>query len=205
MATIHHQHIPIRRYSEVRDQIPQAATLLWQRRFRPSNRLIAALGRSVYCHASKAVWAQPKGRPLGIDLYDVGLEQFHGGMVRPLAEMVRQYPGRIDVYRPNAGDRWDGYSRHKAAREMLRLAQSKYGYWSILRLWASHTPILRLLLPPDTDDLANGTRPLVCSAAVAYADHHAGVDVVRNLADRSVEPGDLARSLFYEPMFTLVP
>jgi hypothetical protein len=67
-----------------------------------------------------------------------------------------------------------------------------------------HLPLVRLAVRANVDDGAIDRRPPFCSHACAMADRlGGGVDPVPHLADRLTEPADLARSPFYEYLFTL--
>jgi len=183
-------------YHEIRHLIPHGATLLWRPRpWRLIGRLIAHCGRGPYSHASMAAWN-------GDRLECLEVLQFQGGNTGYLSDCVRRFPGCIDVYVPNAGNLWPHYDAQRAVAKMREIVgHDKYGYWNLLRVAAFHTPIVRMIVPPVTDDRAIGKFPPFCSQAVALADQHGVVDVVPNLAPRLVEPNDLARSLFYRLLF----
>jgi len=190
---------PIRRkrilsYATGRQLIADADLLLFRRRG-----LISIAGRGIHGHAARAVWAR------GI-LLCCEMRFFSGGRPTLLSQAVRAWPGRIDVYRPNPKNRWRQYDAGAAADWMLRLAGRDYGLRGLLGAAARHVPIVRLFLPPDVDDRAIDRRPPFCSQACVMADRlGGGVDPVPNLADRLVEPADLARSPFYEYLWTLIP
>jgi hypothetical protein len=87
---------------------------------------------------------------------------------------------------------------------MLGITGRRYGWANLCRAALLHLPIFRFLVRPDTNDNGASTRPPFCSEAVAMAVRAGGVDPVPNLADRLTEPGDLARSAFYEYRCTLI-
>lgn len=182
------------RYAEVRHEIRDGDLLLFRRRG-----LIAAAGRGEHCHAAKAAWWDD-------DLFCLETRALVGARAVTLSSQVRRYPGRIDVFQTNPGNRWPQYDRRKATRFMRRLAGCDYGYWGLLAAGLLHLPVLRLLVRPDVDDRAVDRRPPFCSHACAMADRlGGGIDPVPHLADRLTEPADLARSPFYEYRFTLLP
>jgi hypothetical protein len=87
---------------------------------------------------------------------------------------------------------------------MRRLAGCDYGYSAVLAAAMLHLPLVRLAVRADVDDKAIDRRPPFCSQACAMADRIGGrVDPVPHLADRLTEPADLARSSFYQYLFTL--
>ncbi|HMO65876.1 MAG TPA: hypothetical protein PKE47_11765, partial [Verrucomicrobiota bacterium] len=91
-----------------------------------ASRLIAGAGRSEYTHAARAAW-------WGADLFCCEVRELRGGRAVTLASQVRRFPGRIDVFEVNPGNRWREYDRRGAVRYMRRLAGCDYGYWGVLR------------------------------------------------------------------------
>ena len=184
------------------DLVRDADLLLYRRLPREPSlvaRLIAACGRGDHYHAAKAAWASGMLRCLET-------RAWRGAREVSLESQVRRYPGRIDVYRSNPGDRWPLYNRHAASRVMRCITGKKYGWWNLLLAGLLHLPFVRLLVRADVDDRAVDKRPPFCSHACAYSDRvGGGVDPVPHLADRLTEPADLARSQFYEYQFTLIP
>ena len=177
-----------------RDEIRDGDLLLLRRRS-----LISIAGRGVHSHAAKAAW-------WGDDLFCLEVREWYGGRAVTLASQVRQYPGRIDVYRTNPDDRWPEYDRAQATVAMRRLAGCDYGYTAVLAAAMLHLPLVRMAVRADVEDSAIDRRPPFCSQACAMVDRTGGgVDPVPHLADRLTEPADLARSPFYEYLLTLVP
>jgi hypothetical protein len=158
--------------------------------------LIGAAGRSEYTHVAKAIWLEDVP-------FCAEVRELKGGRIVTLASQVAKFPGLIDVFEANPGNRWKEYRRKDAVRYLLRLAGCDYGYGAILRSAMGHLPVVRCFLAPDMNDAAADNRPPYCSAAVAAADRFGGVDPVPNCADRVTEPADLARSPFYRYRFTL--
>lgn len=181
-------------FAEVRAGIQDADLLLFRRRG-----LIAIAGRGEHSHAAKAAW-------WGDELFCLEVREWHGGRAVTLESQVGRFPGRIDVYRANARQRWPEYDRTRASRFMRRLAGCDYGYAAVLAAALLHLPVVRLAMRAEVEDHAIDHRPPFCSHACAAADRvGGGVDPVPHLADRLTEPADLARSPFYQYQFTLLP
>lgn len=185
--------------SEVRGEILQGDLLLFRGKGLVSW-LISKAGRTNYTHAAKADWWDD-------ELYCCEVRELKGGRIVTLQSQVKQYPGLIDVYRTNPSNN-PSYDRQAAARYMRNFAGCNYGYWSVIGTAFLHMFLVRLLTRTDyTTEIDSGeapSKPPYCSQAISMADRIAGrVDPVLNLADRLTEPGDLARSPFYEAMFTL--
>jgi hypothetical protein len=181
-------------YSEARCAIRNADLLLFRRRDR-IGRWIAVAGRSEYVHAAMAGWW--KDRLMCVEMTS------SGGRAQLLSNLVEQWPGAIDVYRANVLHR--RFSRERALRVMIGITGKRYGWINLFFAALLHLPVVRFFVRPAMDDAETDTRPPFCSQAVSMADRAGGVDPVPNLADRMTEPGDLARSPFYEYVFTLYP
>lgn len=187
---------PTRRvpYRDARSQIADGDLLLFRRWG-----AIAVAGRGVHGHAAKAAWWHE-------DLFCLEVRQWTGGRAVTLSSQVHRFPGRIDVYEVNPGNRWPEYDRAAALRVMRRLAGCDYGYASLIAAAMLHLPLVRWLVRPNVVDAAQRRRPPFCSQACAMADRiGGGVDPVPHLADHFTEPADLARSPFYRYRFTLLP
>lgn len=180
------------RLAEAAPSILDADQLLFRRKG-----VIASVGRGPYSHAAKTAW-------WGRDLFCLEVREWRGGRAVTLESQVKRRPGQIDVFRSNPGNHWV-FDRQKSTDVMKQFAGCQYGYWGVLRASFSHLPVVRLLTSANIDDAANDGTPPFCSHACAYADRVGGFDPVRNLADAFTEPSDLARSPFYEYLFTLVP
>jgi len=160
------------------------------------DQIIAGLGRSPYCHAAMAAWWN------GV-LMLLEMMQWRGGRTLPLFRCVDAHPGRWDVFEVNPGERWT-FRRTDAVQTMIRLTGTRYGWRNLAAAAWRRLPIVRLMVPPLTDDKLNGSPPF-CSQAVSRACRAGGVDPVPFLADEATEPGDLARSTFFRYRFTLIP
>ena len=182
------------RFADAWKQLAHGDLLLFRRRSP-----ISIVGRGCHSHAAKVgFW--------GSEPFCLEVREWVGGRAVTLDSQVRRYPGRIDVYGTNAGDRWGNYDAHGSVAYMRRFAGCPYGYANVLLAGCLHMPVIRLLMRPDLDDKAADKRPVFCSQAIAMAERIGGnVDVVPNLADRLTEPADLARSPFYAYRFTLMP
>ena len=95
------------------------------------------------------------------------------------------------------------FSRRRALLAMIGITGKQYGWVNLGRAALLHLPVFRFLVRPDTNDSEISAWPPFCSQAVAMADRAGGIDPVPNLADRLTEPGDLARSKFFQYRFTL--
>ena len=179
-------------YREARHEIRDADLLLFRRRSWIA-RLITVAGRSQYSHAAMAGWW--KDRLMCVEMTN------GGGRAQLLSNLVRQWPGVVDVYQANASRR--RFSRERALRAMIGITGKRYGWVNLFRAALLHLPVFRFLVQPDPNDLDTSTWPPFCSQAVTTADREGGVDPVPNLADRLTEPADLSRSPFYAYRFTL--
>lgn len=136
----------------------------------------------------------------GIDLLEV--REGIGGRNKPLEWHAVQSPGQIDLFSPNADNRWPQFSGAGACDYMRRLTKRNYGYGGIVSVALRHMPFLWRTVPVTTLDAvseseATSMRPF-CSHAVSLAtDQGGGVDVVPRLPHWLVEPSHLTRSMFY--------
>ena len=180
--------------AEARNSVRDGDLLLFRRRG-----LISVAGRGEHSHAAKAAWWND-------ELFCLEVREWHGGRAVTLESQIKKYPGQIDAYRANAHERWPEYDRTRATSFMRRLAGCDYGYAAVLAAAMLHLPFVRLGVRAEVDDHAIDRRPPFCSHACAMADRlGGGVDPVPHLADRLTEPADLARSPFYQFLFTLIP
>jgi hypothetical protein len=205
------QLLPIQ-YLDLRKKIRDGDVLL----FRSTSwwtRMIAVAGRSEYVHAAMAGWW--RDRLMCVEM------RAGGGRATLLSNLVARRPGKIDVYRvkqvlglrswvldaksqymeagvqdpkPKTQDPRPSFSRAAALRAMIEITGRRYGWFNLLMAAALHLPLVRWLVRPDADDLAESRLPPFCSQAVSMALRRGGIDPVPNLADRITEPGDLARS-----------
>ena len=182
-------------YSQIRGKIKDGDMLLFRRSHGLMGKAISVAGRSEYSHAAMAAWWN--GRLMCLEVL-----QGFGGRATMLSRQVEAFGGRIDVYAANATRK--RFSRRRAVGAMIEMTGVRYGWWALLKAALLHLPVIRFMVTPDTNDKANGSVPF-CSQAVSRAVRAGGVDPVPNLADAETEPGDLARSAFFEYRCTLVP
>jgi len=161
--------------------------------------LVARIGRGRHSHAAMAAW-------WGDQIFLLEVTPRFGGRAVTLESQVRRYPGRIDLFWADPHGKFPHFDRAGAVRLMKQLAGTPYGYRVLCRLVLRRLPLLRLFLPPETEDDRPSDPPAICSQAVAWATRVGGaVDPVPLLADRLTEPADLARSIFYQYIGTFVP
>ena len=185
-------------YTDARKRIQDGDVLLFHRR-QWYMRAVGVAGRSEYVHAAMAGWW---GRRLMCVEMTAG-----GGRAQLLSNLVDRWPGAIDVYgfvppaswHKNAGET----VREESLCAMIEITGCPYGWWNLCRAAVMHLPVLRWFVRPDENDGSQNASPPFCSQAVATAYRRAGADLVRNLADRLTEPGDLARSALLAYRFTI--
>jgi len=180
--------------SDAQAVIDDADVLLFRRRD-----VISAVGRGIHNHAALAAWWD--GEPFCLEV-----RGGYGGRAVTLESQVARYPGRIDVYAADPDGLRPDFDRRGAVRRMRRWMGRPYGYRALFALALRRLPLLRLILPPVTNDRDGETSAPFCSQACAEALRTGGgVDPVPNLADRMTEPADLARSAFLRYRCTLLP
>ena len=181
---------------EVEKTIKTGDLLLW----RPEDaygRAICVGSKSQYSHAGTAVWIQQPGMPWR--LYSMDMLAGPGGVTQPLVRMVERWPGLIDVYEANAGDRWPEWDGVAAAQYFMdNFLGLEYGAENARIAARTEIWIVRLFCKPNHDDDAVAEGPPFCSHAIAAAAKDGGnVDPVPNLSAAFTWPGDLAESPFY--------
>lgn len=204
------------RYSAARSLIKNGDVLLFEARGWVAATIRWAT-RSTFSHAALAVW-------WGGRLMCVESREGSGCRAVPLSSVLRS--AAVSVFRPQvpipAGvqgfaadlDRIELDGTIEARRgdvadvAIARLGQP-YGWWSIVRDALSRLPVLALFWRRrhySIDDLEDPGVRVKCSTLVALAWRQgAGLDLVPNLADRSTDPGDLARSAALRRLYTLEP
>jgi hypothetical protein len=199
VRTIRIPNMALRFFAAVR--MIRSGDLLLFRRRGLMGWLIAAAGRSIYCHAGMAVWRTCCGHRLLCCAQMLA----RGGSVDALGPLVEDNPGRIDWFEANPENRWPEFDRVRAGAAASGLAGRSYGYGALLAATLRHAAVVRLFLRPPTDDRLRDDRPPMCSQMVAMACRGGGVDPIPELSDRATEPADLARSQFFAYRATLVP
>lgn len=189
----------LERYADAWDRLAVADLVLFRAEATPVDMAIAGAGRSRYCHAAMLDYTDDSEWRMLETL------QWHGGREVSLLDQVQRFPGHYDVFRPNPENRWPWFEPELAIAHMRTFVGRRYGWLHLVRLALGRLPLLSFVLPLDRwADVPDGQPPF-CSEACAAAYAAGGVDPVPLLSDRRTEPGDLARSLFFEYRFTLVP
>ena len=118
-----------------------------------------------------------------------------------LSDQVRQWPGKIHVYRP----RWRRKADNgDALSAMVRIVGRKYGWYTLCRVALYYIPGLRRCLAADEDDAEKSKFRPFCSMAVSQSLRTgAGLDPVPKKADRVTTPADLGGSRLLWYLFTL--
>jgi hypothetical protein len=141
--------------------------------------------------------------------------QWRGGSSRPLLKAIQKNPGNWHHYKANPGNRYE-WNRAAAVARMWQFDDCEYGWWELGKASFMFLPGLRLLQKVEKfcvdgrDTVRNGDPkeqaiPPFCSMAYDIACEAGGIDPVRNLRPSQTTPGDLSRSLFFEPVSALVP
>ena len=197
MATANSDSISTVRYADVRHTLRDGDLLLW----RPSGlfgRVICAASGSRHSHAGIAAWITlPNGVRRLVSLETV---EGRGGVVQPLSELVKKWPGLIDVYAANAGNRWPEFDRGAVVGAFWdNVIGDYYGKLAALKSAMRKMLVLRMFLKPDYQDGTISGSPPFCSGALSrWTRQGGGVDPVPGLADDSTWPGHLENSSFYE-------
>lgn len=208
-------------YGTIRDALKDGDVLL----FRGTRGIVGAVirwaTRSRYSHAGLAVWVEVGGARR---LMVAESRELRGCRVVPLSAAVAG--AVVDVYRPRS---WlaDGLDLERVLGAALERLGGAYGWGAILKDAAGRLPVLALVqalgllrkIPVlgraldrvpfgraySEDDLEDPGARVKCSTYVALCYRAGGLDLVPNLADRSTDPGDLARSAALVPVGELVP
>ncbi|MGL6196103.1 MAG: hypothetical protein ACRC2T_14905 [Thermoguttaceae bacterium] len=190
-----HESRIVRKYNQCFEEILDSDLILFR-----GIGVIPVFGRGSYTHCGKASWWNG-------DLFCLEVREFIGGRAVRLESLVKKYPGRIDVFRTNPENRWASYRRDQAVEIMKRFAGCDYGYLNVFMAAITHLPIIRFFVNPSIKNTCHERNEILapfCSQACAHSDRvGGGVDPVPHLADRFTEPCDLARSVFYQYMFTI--
>ena len=180
-------------YPEVRDLIRHGDALLHQPVTLPG-RVIAGGGRSPYSHVGRV--ERDDGQ-----VWSLEFRQWQGPVRRRLSGYVQEYPGLIDVFRPNLA-RFPEYDPDLAVLEMLDLMdrfKGKYGWRNLGRVGLAYVPGIRCLWGWWVAMLKdNGSLPPHCSDATSRCDIAAGVDAVPLTPNWAATPSDYGRCLLYD-------
>jgi hypothetical protein len=169
------------------------------------SRVIRRYGRSEFSHAAMLdmtpAWqwravemTAPRGRQEPLDRYVVKKP----GAIHVFKAVALQPPGTDGIREACVG-----------VMRQLCLGEDgkgvRYGYRDLARDWMLRRPVLRWLLPDPQDDDCDDV-PLHCSGTYVKAYRRgSGRDPCPNLADWATEPADLARSLDFKYLCTLIP
>ncbi len=178
-------------YSEVRHLISNGDLLLFRGKGILS-RVIGIAGRSRYSHAGMACWWHD-------DLFLLEVQRT-GGRAVSLSTQIEKYPGQWDLFATDTTHNLAGVTQF-----MRQLCGCDYGFSGLAAAALLHLPVVRWFVRPSMDNDACDRRPPFCSQACAMAYRlGGGIDPVPQLPDRLTEPGDLARSQFFQYRFTLL-
>ncbi len=202
-------------YSIAHDLIEEADVLLFRSKCWYS-RFIKSYTNSPYTHVALA------SKHNGL----IEIIEFHGwtggGAGRNLAQIVKQQPGQIDVYRPSSV--WNlltfndfnlrtsdmtYFFSSKVARKitntMRKMTGLPYGWKRIWWMAKRKLVGLRLFYKPEDlmdDELKDVIYP-VCSTALSYAFSKHGFDIIKNKSDEWTEPGHVSLSSNLNKLFTI--
>jgi hypothetical protein len=169
--------------------------------------LIGEAGRGPWSHAALLDYQPPSEvcEPCRCGWRILEVIQHKGYQDTPLPAAVRKHPGRWDVFAADPLHRWSEFNRAATIDRMRQFEGCVYGWGHLFRLALGRVPILGHWFAPSIDDRPHNGHPPFCSEAVSIAYQAGQIDVVPNLADRFTEPADLARSLFFQYRYTLIP
>lgn len=152
-------------------------------------------------HAFKCKWNRDThGAPSSLMVAES--REWVGCRMIALRQIVADYPGRVDIYRPTCSAEVAWTSAELVARQ----AGHKYGWGTIGRLTLEHMIGARLLFGPtldENDKLQSGWyTSKVCSQIIANADRMAGKpnnwDPFPGVPDCRVEPMFFAHTPAYD-------
>ena len=93
-------------FAEVRQEIWEGDLILVRNR------------KGVCIHAAKACrW--------GDQLFYIDVRKYRGVTAVPLEQLVKKYPGRIEIYEVNPQNRWENYDRQGAIRHLKNIVFTK--------------------------------------------------------------------------------
>lgn len=144
-----------------------------------------------YTHAAMCKWMRDAtGKPTTLMLCES--REFYGGRIVTLSSQIRQYPGRIDLYRP----RCTREVADIAAELVARQAGHRYGWKDIGRAAQKRIPIANWFMLPDR--VSMWYEPKDCSHTVCWALKAAAAanrnayDPTPTISPRDCEPRHLA-------------
>ncbi len=133
------------------------------------------------------------------EVFAVEVRKFEGVVAVPLEQLVRLYPGRVDVYEVNPQDLWPDYDRQGATRHLKSVVFSEADRRNL---------IVEILLNLVSRWFGATNEKIVktpCGAeAIRMADRlGGGVEPLPDLANVRIKPADLEQSPLYSYRFTL--
>lgn len=201
-------------YSKIRNELRSGDFGLVRASESAISQYIAGKGRSDKSHALLLAWRHADQSTLLVAESREG----RGGQVLTLASQVARFPGQIDIYRPKAP--CPRILSERAATIAVNWSGRGYSYPGIWRIWLADKPWLRTIAE-QAYDLAGVQNPFpirevvpspweepkICSQLCVWAYRKAkselfyslspeelGFEIVPNLNDRFIEPGDIDRS-----------
>ena len=179
----------------------ETGDVLLRRPTNPFGWATAVVGRGDKEHGSLAGWWIDPLDSSRDHLMSVEMSMT-GGRAVYLSNVVKRYPGKIDVYKPVGP--LDEETRLKILSKMIDYTATPYGWrglWNAVKL---RLPFLRWFRRADTNDAAAGYKAKFCTDAISRSYRENGIDPVPNLADHCTEPDDLDRSSCFKYFCTLV-
>lgn len=199
-------------FEEASKHIEEADVLLFEARGIIGKAIISLTGGK-HSHVALAHWDRDQ-------LYCVEQKEFKGGRSVALAQVVKEKPHRIDVYRVNKyiyvpevvknngtfTVSWEkkvfGEKEANSVVDIgLSLTGSSYGWQNIWEILKCYAPFYRLLRKHKGDEEI--VRAFVCSTLVTYSYRKVYVDLCPNLSDTRTTPADIAQSGLLHYMFTI--
>ena len=133
------------------------------------------------------------------ELFCVTVRKYRGVTAVPLGQLVRRYPGRIDVYEANPKNRWENYDRQGATGHLKTMSADKFDLQAVL-LNMLRNIVSTMLFKSETrsEMIAYG------ADAIRIADRLGGnVEPLPDRREARIEASDFVLSPFYHYSFTL--
>lgn len=124
-----------------------------------------------------------------------------------LEDVVAANVGRVDWFRLDPHNRWPHINRDKMREKAAAWTDAKmpYGYLTVFLALLLHLPLVRWFTRRPTSDHKEWAIFPDCSAYLSGTQQAGGMDHVRHMSHRAVEPGHFANSLALEYEATLIP
>jgi hypothetical protein len=206
-------------YSEAKELIQEGDILLFRGKT-VFSWLIMRASDGLYSHVGIASWVF-NDKNEKVELEVIEFKEWKGSRAVSLENYVAQWPGRIDVFRPNPSHTWLEFDpetktvrRHKLfffgrtiTAAFRKLTGLPYGWKRIWWLAKNHFIFSRAFADPNSfdDTLKEKDVYPVCSTAVAYLFHKYYIDLVHFRSNERTEPSDISRSPILNYLFTLNP